>query len=389
MGQLHCQSSSEMSRSIIPSTPALVLVVDDQPRNLQMLKSSLMREGFRVAVAGSGEEALDMVELQQPDLMLLDVMMPGMDGFDVCARVKANPATRDIPVIFLTGETQLQSIKKGFEVGGVDYVTKPFNRQEMVARVNTHVELRRAQVRHTASLIEQTRLINIIAQHWLKPLQRLVFLTSQTRNISRTGGNGAEGNAGAFAAEAEATAVQMLSSLEDFLHESQSLVTNGRTLQPGTITTDDIKAIIENWYVTAIRRQLDFQVTAPPIPVPVSASVFTATQILDPIMANAVKAARDQGRISARLRHIGGEVTVEVEDDGPGFSREYLKHPFQASLRTAGGSRDRQHLGIGLALAKRAADRISAHLELDNLGNGGALVRVTFSAASPNSQSDA
>jgi signal transduction histidine kinase len=311
-----------------------------------------------------------------------------MDGFDVCARMKANPATRDIPVIFLTGETQLQSIKKGFEVGGVDYVTKPFNRQEMVARVNTHVELRRAQVRHTASLVEQGRLINIIAQHWLKPLQRLVFLTSQTRNISRGDGTGAEVNAGAFAAEAEATAGQMLSSLEDFLHESQSPVTNGRSLLPGTITTDDIKAIIENWYVTAIRRQLDFQVTAPPIPVPVSASVFTAAQILDPILANAVKAARDQGRVSARLRHVGGEVTVEVEDDGPGFSREYLKQPFQASIRATGGSRERQHLGIGLALAKRAADRISAHLELDNLGSGGALVRVTFSVASLTSHQD-
>lgn len=355
-----------------------------------MLKASLVREGFRVVVAGSGEEALDMVERQQPDLMLLDIMMPGMDGFDVCARMKANPATRDIPVIFLTGETQLQSIKKGFEVGGVDYVTKPFNRQEMVARVNTHVELRRAQIRHTASLVEQTRLINIIAQHWLKPLQRLVFLTSQTRNIHRSGGNGAEANAGAFATEAEATAVQMLSSLEDFLHESQGMMGNGQVaLQPGRITTDDLKAIIENWYVTAIRRQLDFHVMAPPIPVPVSASAFTATQILDPILANAVKAAREQGRISARLRHVGGTVTVEIEDDGPGFSKEYLKHPFQASVRSVSGSRERQHLGIGLALAKRAADRISARLELDNPSAGGALVRVTFSVPSPNAQQDA
>ncbi|RBP47947.1 histidine kinase/DNA gyrase B/HSP90-like ATPase [Roseimicrobium gellanilyticum] len=374
-----------MSHSIIPPTPALVLVVDDQPRNLQMLKASLMREGFRVVVAGSGEEALEMLERQQPDLMLLDVMMPGMDGFDVCAKVKSNPATRDIPVIFLTGETQLQSIKKGFEVGGVDYVTKPFNRQEMVARVNTHVELRRAQIRHTATLMEQTRLINIIAQHWLKPLQRLVFLTSQTRNICRSGTNGGEANAGAFAMEAEATAVQMLSSLEDFLHESPGMMTNGRS-QPGSITTDDLKAIIENWYVTAIRRQLDFQVMTPPIPVSIAASAFTATQILDPILANAVKAAREQGRISARVRHVGGEVVVEVEDDGPGFSREYLKRPFQANVRATGGSRERQHLGIGLALAKRAADRISAQLELDNLGTGGALVRVTFSTASPRSK---
>jgi two-component system sensor histidine kinase/response regulator len=379
-----------MTHSIIPPTPALVLVVDDQPRNLQMLKASLMREGLRVVVANSGEEALEMIERQQPDLMLLDVMMPGMDGFDVCARVKANPATRDIPVIFLTGETQLQSIKKGFEVGGVDYVTKPFNRQEMVARVNTHVELRRAQVRHTASLMEQTRLINIIAQHWLKPLQRLVFLTSQSRNICRANANGADANAnaGAFAMEAEATAGQMLSSLEDFLHESQGVIIGARHLQPGTITTDELKAIIENWYVTAIRRQLDFQVMAPPIPMPVSASVFTATQILDPILANAVKAARDGGRISARVRHVGGEIIVEVEDDGPGFSKEYLKHPFQASVRPSGNSKERQHLGIGLALAKRAADRISARLELDNLGAGGAMVRVTFSPATASSTKD-
>ncbi len=356
--------------------PALILVVDDQPRNLQMLKATLAKEGFHVITAGSGEEALEVVKEQEPDCILLDVLMPGMDGFDACMHLKADAATRDIPVIFLTGETQLQSIKKGFEAGGVDYITKPFNKQELVARVTTHVELRRAQKQHTAALLERSRIINIIAQQWHKPLQRLVFLTGETRAFCGASSD-RDATITTVSTEAERTASQMLASLEDFLLESMQFDEGTTGLPTSQVTSDDVKAIVAKWYVSAMRRQIDFHIHAPKTSFPVPANAFVVTQIIDPVVSNAVNATAAGGVISARLVKTDGSVVLEVEDDGPGFPTDYLARPF-VPYATGGNGRTPRHTGIGLALAKRAADLASARIDLENLDHGGARVRVSF-----------
>ena len=122
-----------------------ILVVDDVVQNLQVLCSILAKEKYRLAVARNGMQALDTAEKVKPELILLDVMMPELDGFEVCKRLHDSPATRDIPVIFLTAKTELESVVKGFEIGAVDYVTKPFNEAELLARVRTHLELKRAR----------------------------------------------------------------------------------------------------------------------------------------------------------------------------------------------------------------------------------------------------
>ncbi len=119
----------------------LILIVDDVPHNLQVLGEILDVAGYEVAAALGGYQALEAVERERPDLILLDVMMPGLDGFEVCARLKANEASRDIPVIFLTARVESEAIVRGFEVGAVDYVTKPVNRGELLARVKLHLEL--------------------------------------------------------------------------------------------------------------------------------------------------------------------------------------------------------------------------------------------------------
>ena len=120
-----------------------ILVVDDTPVNLQALSTILKEQGFQVSVATNGRQALELVARLRPDLILLDVMMPVMDGFETCHRLKAAPATKDIPVIFLTARTESTDIVKGFELGAVDYVAKPFNACELLARVNTHLTLDR------------------------------------------------------------------------------------------------------------------------------------------------------------------------------------------------------------------------------------------------------
>ncbi|MEG3877082.1 response regulator [Microcoleus sp. herbarium7] len=119
----------------------LILIVDDTPTNLDVISEALSDAGYTVAIATSGERALKQLERRSPDLILLDVMMPGIDGFETCARLKANPNTCDIPVIFMTALSDADSKIKGFEVGAVDYITKPFQEREVLARVKTHLQL--------------------------------------------------------------------------------------------------------------------------------------------------------------------------------------------------------------------------------------------------------
>jgi DNA-binding NarL/FixJ family response regulator len=129
-----------------------VMVVDDQPESLRMLTDTLESSGISVLVATSGQGALDLMARLVPDLVLMDAVMPGMDGFAATARIKANPATRHVPVIFMTGLTESEHVIEGFEVGGVDYVRKPVNVHELLARVRLHLGHARAVQASTIGL---------------------------------------------------------------------------------------------------------------------------------------------------------------------------------------------------------------------------------------------
>jgi DNA-binding response OmpR family regulator len=120
----------------------LILAVDDKPQNLQFLGKLLSDNGYEVGMARSGQQALNFVTKNEPDLILLDIMMPGMDGYEVCRRLKSDFGTQHIPIIFITAKTDTDDVVKGFEVGGVDYVAKPFNSAELLARIRTHIEMK-------------------------------------------------------------------------------------------------------------------------------------------------------------------------------------------------------------------------------------------------------
>ncbi len=135
----------------------LILLVDDAPENIQVAHA-ILKHIYKTRVATSGAKALEQVKsVPPPDLILLDVMMPEMDGYEVCTRLKADPATRDIPVIFLTAKTEAEDETKGFEVGAVDYIHKPFSPPVVLARVQTHMMLREAreQVAREKRMVDQ------------------------------------------------------------------------------------------------------------------------------------------------------------------------------------------------------------------------------------------
>ncbi|MBD2605291.1 hybrid sensor histidine kinase/response regulator [Scytonema hofmannii FACHB-248] len=134
-----------------------ILIVDDIPTNIKVLLDFLDDSNFNVSVAKNGESALKKAQEELPQLILLDVMMPGIDGFETCRRLKANPKTREIPVIFMTALSDVVDKVKGLQLGAVDYITKPFQHQEVLARINVHLELRKTQLK----LIQQEKMSSL------------------------------------------------------------------------------------------------------------------------------------------------------------------------------------------------------------------------------------
>jgi two-component system, sensor histidine kinase and response regulator len=132
-----------MDREIIENVT--ILVIDDNQENLKVISNFLNEKKYRIALALDGKSALKILESNNIDLILLDVMMPDTDGFELCRILKEKNTTRNIPVIFLTARADTEDIVKGFEIGGVDYITKPFNKEELYARVNCQVQLKLAR----------------------------------------------------------------------------------------------------------------------------------------------------------------------------------------------------------------------------------------------------
>jgi diguanylate cyclase (GGDEF)-like protein len=144
----------------LESSHANILIVDDVEDNLEILGDLLTFDGYNVQTARSGDGALTLVQESRPDLILLDILMPGMDGFEVCSRLKADENTKDIPVIFVSSMADIDSKVQGFKVGGVDYINKPFQHAEILVRVNTHITMLRLRKHLEEQNAELERLAN-------------------------------------------------------------------------------------------------------------------------------------------------------------------------------------------------------------------------------------
>ncbi|MEB3343599.1 hybrid sensor histidine kinase/response regulator [Okeania sp.] len=157
----------------------LILIVDDNPTNLSVLSETLGGAGFRFRVAMDGETALALVERNQPELILLDVQMPGIDGFETCRQLKTNPATQGIPIIFITAFADTESKAKAFALGAVDYIPKPFESAEVLARVRVHLQLKslteslEAQVRDRTATLQKAQ-VQLVQQEKLSSLGEMV-----------------------------------------------------------------------------------------------------------------------------------------------------------------------------------------------------------------------
>lgn len=162
-----------------------VLVVDDTPENLTVLRKILTaHDDYRVRTALSGETALKTVQAGVPDLILLDIMMPGMNGFELCKQLKANAQTKDVPIIFISALNETEDKVKGFQAGGVDYISKPFNAAEVVARVETHLTLRKINLQLLREIEERKRTEEALEKANLE-LERLASVDGLTQIANR------------------------------------------------------------------------------------------------------------------------------------------------------------------------------------------------------------
>lgn len=154
-------------------SPATILVVDDNPTNLQVASDHLSQYAYTVLTARDAETGLKRARYTQPDLILLDIGMPGVDGFEACRRLKAHPDTRDIPVLFMTAYVDVEDKLRAFELGGADYVTKPFEAAELLARVRVHLTLRDRERRLTAQGAELDRRVEEATERYRREAERL------------------------------------------------------------------------------------------------------------------------------------------------------------------------------------------------------------------------
>jgi len=152
----------------------LLLIVDDTPKNIQVLGNILYEKGYNICIANSGYKALELVKTELPDLILLDIQMPEMDGFEVCKLLKADSNTKDIPVIFLTAVIEPEKILLGFELGAVDYITKPFNTAELTARVATHIEIKQSREKLIELNATKDKFFSIISHDLRNPFSAIL-----------------------------------------------------------------------------------------------------------------------------------------------------------------------------------------------------------------------
>ena len=170
------------------SRDGVVLVVDDLEKNLQLLGELLSDQHYEVMLASSGASALERVQARKPDLILLDIMMPEMDGIETCRRLQQDPATQDIPIIFLTATNDSEMAVRGLSEGAVDYITKPFSASELLARVDTHVALKQSRDETRRVIEEKNDLLATVAHDLKNPLTsiRVAALTLK-RELAGTG----------------------------------------------------------------------------------------------------------------------------------------------------------------------------------------------------------
>lgn len=376
---------------------SVILIVDDIDENLEILGNILTAQEYKVSFASSGRQALKIAESIFPDIILLDISMPDMDGYEVLSLLKKNEATRQIPVIFITAKTEIEDLIKGFNAGCVDYITKPFNGSELLARVSTHLELKK-----TKEDIEVRKAVEkqlVVAKERAEELERLkTALLSNLSHEFRTPLIGILGYTELLAETIQdPDDFDMIQSISESGHRlltTLNSVLRLSELQAGNLKADlqemEINPVVSkvtDLFCTEIRRKgltLNMNLSPENPSGVIDPGLFE--QVLIYLIDNAVKYT-DRGRIyisTAAIADLSVRGTeVVISDSGIGLDIEHLEKIFEEFRQGSEGySRDYDGIGLGLTLSKKMLDLMSGKIDVESTQGAGTVFKISLPAPS-------
>ncbi len=372
-----------------------ILIVDDIPKNIQILGNILSKENYQIAYAQSGEQALSITHHQKFDLILLDIMMPEMDGFEVCKVLKENPQSSDTPIIFLTAKADMNSIVKGFTVGGQDYITKPFNASELLARTETHIQLHEQKI----ELARMNELLEEKVKERTQQLEKAYTRLNQLEKAKtdfldiishelRTPLNGISGLTTLLnLTELSEEQQEYIHYLEDVasrltrFSETALLITNLRVnnSQPDFLPTQ-VKYILESALLQFEKKNKgkyqSIQLEMHEENVLLAVNTTLVKKSLEMLMNNACKFGGQNVNIRLSMFSDEDKIILSCTDNGPGFSENSLNQLFE--FFSTGDVLHEEGTGLSLAAIKLIMDYHNGKIEIRNVKEGGAQVQLIF-----------
>jgi two-component system, sensor histidine kinase and response regulator len=359
-----------MNTPVTRTNAGCLLVVDNQESNIQIVGAALGKLGFEIMPASSGVQALQRLAVRRPDLILLDLLMPEMDGFEVCRRIRENPDWAEIPIIFLSSADDKGLIVRALESGGVDYITKPFNQAELVTRVRTHLALKQARDELKQLAEDRDELLGILT-HDLKNHLGGIDMSAQLlrdRTEAMT-----DPKLRLMAENISLSSSQMLSFVKEFLANASA--DHGLTLKTESVNLSDAAArAVQQHQEAAKHKQLLLEVVLPPNGSLVQADGAALNQVLDNLLSNAIKFSPPGKQIRLTVCPPGCRyVECQVQDEGPGFSENDKLRMFRRygrlSARPTGGE---PSTGLGLSIVKKLILAMQGELACESTPGSGA-----------------
>lgn len=353
-----------------PTREPLVLVVDDQPANVQLLGQMLADAGYEVMPATSGEQALVRAQARRPDLVLLDMLMPGMHGFELCRRLKSDPALVEIPAIFLTAATEREYLVRAFELGAVDYITKPFVAEELLARVRTHINLKRA-TEHLQQIVRERDDVTAIVAHDLKnPISNIRFAAQMLRRPNLAAAQHAN-----LVDDIVSCCDEAIEFVQRFLQRRAS-IERVRAMELAPVDLSHlVDRVIARQQVAAEARGVELRRSGAPLAAQGDAAALR--NVLQNLLSNAIRYAPRDSTIEVTLdTDRPGFARVFVLDRGPGIpetERTKLFQRFARIAQTPSDADESMSTGLGLAIAKDDLEQMGGYLWYEPRAGGGSV----------------
>ena len=333
---------------------ARILIVDDTPQNTQVLGTILLKRGYRINVARNGRHALDVIEKVLPDIILLDVMMPELNGFETCKILKSSKKTKDIPIIFLTAKTDTEDIVQGFDLGAVDYVTKPFNSTELLMRVQTHLDLKFSKEIIAKVNKEQKELLHILCHDLANPFNAIISVLSIAEDYLKFD---SYKNDLLRAAKSGTDIIKMVRDMRSVEEKKLDL-----------INTSLLYSITQSYFLLGslfTKKNIELKINIEKdIEIMVESSSFI-NSVLNNIFTNAIKFSYPDSSIIVNAEKKGKYVYLSIKDFGIGMSEKMVKNIFSiAKNNSRPGTTGEKGTGFGMPIIKKFVNAYGGDVEV-------------------------